>query len=71
MKKVIALKDLDCPNCAAKMERSISQITGVKSCNINFMLQRMTLELEEDNSAILEQIKAAVKKVEPDCQLKI
>ena len=72
MKKVIAMEDLDCANCAAKMERNICQITGVKSCNINFLLQRMTLELDDENSEnIIKQIKATVRKTEPDCRLKI
>ncbi|MCH5153335.1 MAG: heavy-metal-associated domain-containing protein [Clostridiales bacterium] len=72
MKKVIAMQDLDCANCAAKMEQAIRKIDGVSSCTINFMLQRMTLELDDARSAeIIEQVKAAVKKVEPDCRLKI
>ena len=72
MKKVIAMQDLDCANCAAKMEQAIRKIEGVQSCSINFMLQRMTLELNDANSEeIIKQVKAAVKKVEPDCRLKI
>ena len=72
MKKVIAMQDLDCANCAAKMEQAIKKIDGVQNCTINFMLQRMTLELDDNNSAeIIEKIRAAVKKVEPDCKLKI
>ncbi len=72
MKKIIAMEDLDCANCAAKMERNIAQIEGVKNCNINFMLQKMTLELDDENyTEILQKIKATVKKVEPDCRLKI
>ena len=72
MKRVIAMQDLDCANCAAKMEQSIKNIEGVKSVSINFMLQKMTLELDEANSTeIIAKIKAAVKKIEPDCKLKI
>ncbi len=72
MKKVIAMEDLDCANCAAKMEKSINKINGVVSCNINFMLQRMTLELGENaTDDTLKQISNAVKKIEPDCRLKI
>ena len=72
MKKVIAMQDLDCANCAAKMEQAIRKIEGVQSCTINFMLQRMTLELDDERSAeIINQIKAAIKKIEPDCRLKI
>ncbi|MCH5152240.1 MAG: heavy-metal-associated domain-containing protein [Clostridiales bacterium] len=72
MKKVIAMQDLDCANCAAKMEQAIRKIDGVQSCTINFMLQRMTLEFDENNSEeIIKQIKATIKKIEPDCRLKI
>ena len=72
MKKVIAMQDLDCANCAAKMEQAIRKIDGVSNCTINFMLQRMTLELDDERSAeIINQIKVAVKKIEPDCRLKI
>ena len=72
MKKVIAMQDLDCANCAAKMEQAIKKIDGVTNCSINFMLQRMTLEMDDEHLAeIIEKVKAAVKKVEPDCRLKI
>ena len=72
MKKVIAMQDLDCANCAAKMEQAIRKIDGVHNCAINFMLQRMTLELDDVNSSeIIEKVRAAVKKIEPDCKLKI
>lgn len=72
MKKVIAMQDLDCANCAAKMEQAIRKLDGVHSCSINFMLQRMTLELDDANSEeIIKQIKATIKKIEPNCKLKI
>lgn len=73
MKKIIAMQDLDCANCAAKMEQSISKIDGVNSVSINFMMQKMTLELNDsaDQVEVINKIKAAVKKVEPDCKLKI
>lgn len=72
MKKVIALEDLDCANCAAKMERGILQIEGVRNCSVNFMMQRMTLELDDDKAEeIIGKIKATVKRIEPDCRLKV
>ena len=72
MKKVIAMQDLDCANCAAKMEQAIRKIDGVQSCTINFMLQRMTIEIDDGNATeIIDKIKSAVKKIEPDCRLKI
>ena len=72
MKKVIAMQDLDCANCAAKMEQSIKKIDGVISVSINFMAQKMTLEVADDNfDEVIAKIKAAIKKIEPDCKLKI
>ena len=72
MKRVIQMQDLDCANCAAKMEQAIRKIDGVASCSINFMLQKMTLDLDDERSAeIINQIRATVKKIEPDCKLKI
>lgn len=72
MKKVIAMQDLDCANCAAKMEQAIKKIEGVTSVSINFMTQKMTLEVADDNfDEIIAKIKATIKKIEPDCKLKI
>ena len=72
MKKVIEMQDLDCANCAAKMEQAIRKIDGVKNCSINFMLQRMTLEADDAVwNDVIAKVKTTVKKVEPDCKLKI
>ena len=45
MKKVFKLNDLDCANCAAKMEAAIQKLDGVKSATISFMTQKLTLEV--------------------------
>lgn len=72
MKKVINLEDLDCANCAAKMECAIKKVDGVTNANVNFMMQRMTVEIDSENpQAVLAEIKKVCKKVEPDCILKI
>lgn len=72
MKKVINLEDLDCANCAAKMECAVKKVEGVTNANVNFMMQRMTVEIDSENpQAVLAEIKKACKKVEPDCILKI
>ncbi|MCM1290269.1 MAG: cation transporter [Corallococcus sp.] len=72
MKKVIKLENLDCANCAAKMESAIRKIDGVTSVNVNFMLQRMTLEADDDcYDKIVAEAKKVCKKVEPDCVLKL
>ena len=72
MKKVIALQDLDCANCAAKMECAIKKVEGVSNANVNFMMQKMTVEIDSDDpNAVLTEIKKVCKKVEPDCVLKL
>ena len=47
MKKVYRLEDLDCANCAAKMERAISKIEGVQSASVSFLMQRLAVEADE------------------------
>ena len=72
MKKVIALQDLDCANCAAKMECAVKKVEGVSNANVNFMMQKMTVEIDSDQpNDVLAEIKKVCKKVEPDCVLKI
>ena len=70
MKKTFKLRDLDCANCAAKMETAISKLPDVQSVNVNFMQQKMTLEAPD---AVFDQVlQSAVKcisKVEPDCEV--
>ena len=43
MKKTFKLQDLDCANCAAKMERAIQQVEGVISANVSFMTQKLSI----------------------------
>lgn len=70
MKKTFKLQDLDCANCAAKMERGISKIDGVKQVNVNFLTQRMTIEADDDRfEEIMDQVVKTCKKVEPDLSL--
>ena len=67
MKKNFKLEDLDCANCAMKMERAIAKIDGVDAVSVNFMAQRMTIEADEENfDAIMEKVVKACRKVEPD-----
>lgn len=68
MKKAFKLKDLDCANCAAKMENAIGKLEGVKSASVNFMAQKLTLEADDDVfEAVLQNALKTIKKVEPDC----
>lgn len=47
MKKKFKLQDLDCANCAAKMEEAIKKIEGVSDATVSFMTQKMTIEADD------------------------
>jgi copper chaperone CopZ len=67
MKKTIKLQDLDCANCAAKIENAISQIDGVDSVKVNFMAQKMIFEAADDKfDELLNQAKKVANKIEKD-----
>ncbi len=70
MKKIFKLEDLDCANCAAKMEDAIKKIDGVSFASVNFMGQKMTIEADDNKfDAIMKQVVKACKKIEPDCTI--
>lgn len=70
MKKTYALDELDCANCGLKMEDAIRKIEGVKSVNISFMMQKITLEADDANfERVLKEAVKVCKKVEPDCRI--
>ncbi len=70
MKKVYKLEDLDCANCAAKMEQVISKIEGVESASISFLAQKLTIVAPAER---MEEIRAEAirrcKKIEPGCAI--
>ena len=62
--------EVDCANCAAKMENAIKKIEGVVNARVNFMTQKLILEAEDDMfDEILDKAIKACKKVEPDCEI--
>lgn len=70
MKKKFKLKDLDCANCAAKMEAAIRAIPDVQDASVNFMMQKLTLEAPDDRfDAILAEVVHICARVEPDCTI--
>ena len=70
MKKKFKLQDLDCTNCAAKMEDAIKKIPGVNDANVSFMMQKMSVDAEDDKfDAIMEEVVRVCAKVEPDCKI--
>ena len=71
MKKRFTLENLDCANCAAKMEAAIRNIDGVYDATVSFMTQKLTLEADDARfDEIVEQAAAACKKVDRDCVLR-
>jgi copper chaperone CopZ len=71
MKKTFKLVNLDCANCAAKMERGVAALPGVEKATVSFMLQKMTVEADESRfPALIDEIRAVCRKVEPDCEVK-
>lgn len=68
MKKKFKLTDLDCANCAAKMEEAIKKIEGVSDASVSFMTQKMTVEADDSRfEEIMKEVEAVCRKVEPDC----
>ena len=72
MKKKFKLTNLDCANCAAKMENAIKKIDGVRDANVSFMTQKMTIEADDSRFAeIMEEVQSVCRKVEPDCTIQM
>lgn len=70
MKKVFKMIDLDCANCAAKMERAISALDGVQKATVSFMAQKLTLEADDARfDEIVKEATKCIKKVDPECEL--
>ena len=70
MKKTYALRNLDCANCARKMEDAVRKLDGVEAVSISFLSQKLTLTAADDRfDDILKQAAKVCKKVEPDCEI--
>lgn len=70
MKKKFKLVDLDCANCAAKMEDAIKKIPGVNDASVSFLTQKMMIDADDARfDEILREAVRVCAKVEPDCQI--
>ena len=70
MKKIYMMEDLDCANCAARMEEAIRRIDGVNTAAVSFLTQRMTVDADDARfEEIMDEVVAVCKKVEPDCEI--
>ena len=70
MKKTYKI-DVDCANCANKMETAAQKTEGVKSAVVNFMTLKMNVEFEEgaDPKSVMQEVRRNCKKVEDDCEI--
>ena len=70
MKKTYKV-EVDCANCAAKMEEAVKNTAGVKDASVNFMMLKMKVEFEEgqDPDSVMKEVLKNCKKVEDDCEI--
>ena len=70
MKKTYKI-DVDCANCAAKMEDAAKKTPGVKDCTVSFMTLKMKVEFDEgaDVDTVMKNVRDNCKKVEDDCEI--
>ncbi len=72
MKKRFNMVDLDCANCAAKMETAIKKIDGVHDATVSFLSQKLTIDADDARfDEIMNEVVKVCKKVEPDCVIKL
>ena len=70
MKKTYILEELDCANCAAKIQESVKKINGVNDCSVTFMTKKMVIDADDDGfDRIMKDVKKAISKVEPDVEV--
>lgn len=71
MKKKFKI-EVDCANCAAKIETAAKQVPGVTDASVSFMTQKMMLEADDDRfDAVLDEVVKVAKKVEPDFEIEL
>lgn len=71
MEKKYAVKNMCCANCAAAAERKAKKVAGVNNLELNFMMQRLTVEYAEgvDIAAVEAEVVKAIKKIEPEAEI--
>ncbi len=70
MRKSFRLDEIDCANCALKLQDALAQLEGVESVSVNFLTQKLTLTAADDRfDAVLDQVVKTAARVEPDCEI--
>ena len=70
MKKVYKI-EVDCANCANKMEQAAKKTEGVKDCSVNYMMLKMNVEFSKgyDEKEVMKQVLKNCRKIERDCEI--
>lgn len=70
MTKTFKLEELDCANCAAKMETAINNMPEIESAAVSFMTQKLTITTESEiTTDLMKKISKVCKRIEPDCRI--
>lgn len=70
MRKTFKILGIDCANCAAKLEDALKKIDGVQDVRINFFMEKLTLQANDDDfDDVLERVERAALRFEPDCEI--
>ena len=70
MKKVFKVEDLDCAHCATKLEDALNRVNGVNKATVNFLSQKITLDVEDGKlDEVVKTMVSTAKKIEPDCTI--
>ena len=70
MKKKFNLDEVDCANCAAKMEAAINKIEGVNEATVNYMTQKLIIDADDERfEEIMDEVCAVIAKAETDCEV--
>ncbi len=70
MKKSFKLQDLDCANCASKMEGDINKLEDVNKASISFMTSKLVIDSDADDfDSVLDKVQLICSKYEPDCKV--
>ncbi|HIR91724.1 MAG TPA: cation transporter [Candidatus Limicola stercorigallinarum] len=71
MRKVFKLDEIDCANCAQKLEDAINRVEGVEQARVNFLTQKLTLTTADDANFddVLDRVVKLTADLEPDCEI--
>lgn len=70
MRKSFKLDEIDCANCANKLQDALAKLDGVDSVSVNFLTQKLTLSAADDRfNEVFERVVKLASEIEPDCEI--